>query len=142
MVPLFQRISLCSPRGKKEGNGVTGLGDEGAQLLDPVVNVESPATFNQIVIVFLLPFLQKGLGLRLRDLPFDIGQLSWTGVADSDGWRGYALIIVHIKQIPRHRQCARELQPRVASRQIAEHLIIVTGLQANDLIDDIVNLLL
>lgn len=25
---------------------VTGLGDEGAQLLDPVVNVESPATFN------------------------------------------------------------------------------------------------
>lgn len=36
--------------------------------------------------------------------------------------------------------CARELQPRVASRQIAEHLIIVTGLQANDLIDDIVNL--
>lgn len=35
---------------------------------------------------------------------------------------------------------AGELQPRVASRQIAEHLIVVTGLQANDLIDDIVDL--
>lgn len=35
-----------------------------------------------------------------RDLPFDVGQLSWARVADSDGRRGHALTIVHIKQIP------------------------------------------
>lgn len=35
---------------------------------------------------------------------------------------------------------AGELQPRSASGKIAEHLIVVTGLQADDLINDIINL--
>lgn len=35
---------------------------------------------------------------------------------------------------------AGELQPSSASGQIAEHLIVVTGLQADDLINDIINL--
>lgn len=35
-----------------------------------------------------------------RDLPFDVGQLSRAGVADSDGWRGHALTTVHVEQIP------------------------------------------
>lgn len=34
-----------------------------------------------------------------RDLPFDIRQLGWTRVADSDGRRGHSLAAVHIKQI-------------------------------------------
>lgn len=39
--PTFHRPGAPGPDSR-----VTGLGDEGAQLLDPVVNVESPATFN------------------------------------------------------------------------------------------------
>lgn len=35
---------------------------------------------------------------------------------------------------------ARELQPCGASGQIAEHLIVVTGLQTDDLVNDIINL--
>lgn len=35
---------------------------------------------------------------------------------------------------------AGELQPCSASGQIAEHLIVVAGFQADDLINDIVNL--
>lgn len=45
-----------------------------------------------------------------RDLPFDIGQLSWTGVADSNGWCGYALITIHIKQIPDTGSCGQSEQ--------------------------------
>lgn len=37
---------LLLARGSRPDSRVTGLGDECAQLLDPVVNVESPATFN------------------------------------------------------------------------------------------------
>lgn len=45
--------------------------------------------------------VDMGLTLALtRDLPFDVGQLSWAGVADSDGRCGHTLTIVHIKQIP------------------------------------------
>lgn len=35
-----------------------------------------------------------------RDLPFDVGQLSWAGVADSDGRCGHTLTTIHIKQVP------------------------------------------
>lgn len=46
--------------------------------------------------------IDMGLTLALtRDLPFDVGQLSWAGVADSDGGRGHALTTtVHIQQVP------------------------------------------
>lgn len=39
--PPSASLGLPSPHSR-----ITGLGDEGAQLLDPVINVESPATFN------------------------------------------------------------------------------------------------
>lgn len=42
LVPLPSSLRL--PYGPD--SRVTGLGDKGAQLLDPVVNVESPATLN------------------------------------------------------------------------------------------------
>lgn len=38
--------TFCQPSTPRPDSRVTGLGDEGAQLLDPVINVESPATLN------------------------------------------------------------------------------------------------
>lgn len=35
-----------------------------------------------------------------RDLPLDIRQLGWTGIADSDGRCGHSWAAVYIKQIP------------------------------------------